>query len=84
MLGRFRSLRISRAALAPQAADTAHLGRALSTDILLIEDDQRLADLTAEYFRQNGLTVAVESRGYRAESASFQPGPSHDLLVPGG
>lgn len=38
----------------------------MSTDILLVEDDARLADLTAEYFRQNGLTVAVESRGDRA------------------
>jgi DNA-binding response OmpR family regulator len=31
-----------------------------------VEDDRRLADLTAEYFRQNGLTVAVEARGDRA------------------
>lgn len=37
-----------------------------SVDILLVEDDQRLAELTAEYFRQNELTVAVESRGDRA------------------
>jgi 3',5'-cyclic AMP phosphodiesterase CpdA len=29
-----------------------------------------------------GWRVAVESRGYRAESANFQPGPTHDLLVP--
>jgi two-component system response regulator RstA len=35
-------------------------------DILLVEDDLRLADLTAKYFRQNGLSVAVESRGDRA------------------
>jgi len=40
-------------------------------DILLVEDDLRLADLTAEYFRQNGLSVAVESRGDRA-IARFQ------------
>ena len=33
-----------------------------SVDILLVEDDRRLADLTAEYFQQNGLSVAVESR----------------------
>jgi DNA-binding response OmpR family regulator len=42
-----------------------------SVDVLLVEDDQRLADLTARYLRQNGFTVAVESRGDRA-IASFQ------------
>lgn len=37
-----------------------------ATDILLVEDDRRLAELTAQYFEQNGLTVAVETRGDRA------------------
>ena len=37
-------------------------------DILLVEDDVRLANLTAEYFRQNGLEVIVEERGDRAVS----------------
>ena len=37
-----------------------------AVDILLVEDDRRLADLTAEYFEQNGLTVAIESRGDKA------------------
>ena len=37
-------------------------------DILLVEDDRRLADLTAEYFEQNGLSVAIESRGDQALS----------------
>jgi two-component system OmpR family response regulator len=37
-----------------------------TVDILLVEDDQRLANLTARYLQQNGLTVAVESRGDRA------------------
>lgn len=32
-------------------------------DILLVEDDRRLAELTAEYFQQNGLNVVIESRG---------------------
>jgi DNA-binding response OmpR family regulator len=42
------------------------LERSVSTttvDILLVEDDLRLAELTARYLQQNGLTVAVESRG---------------------
>jgi len=35
-------------------------------DILLVEDDRRLAELTAQYFRQNGLDVVLETRGDRA------------------
>lgn len=35
-------------------------------DILLVEDDRRLAELTAQYFEQNGFRVAVETRGDRA------------------
>lgn len=35
-------------------------------DILLVEDDKRLADLTAEYFVQNGFAVVTESRGDQA------------------
>ena len=37
-----------------------------SADILLVEDDLRLAELTAEYFCQNGFSVATESRGDQA------------------
>ena len=37
-----------------------------STDVLLVEDDARLADLTSRYLRQNGLTVEVESNGAAA------------------
>jgi len=46
-----------------------------ATDILLVEDDRRLADLTAEYFEQNGLTVTIESRGDKALArfASVRP-----------
>lgn len=33
------------------------------SDILLIEDDVRLAELTADYLRQNGFSVAIESNG---------------------
>ena len=32
-------------------------------DILLVEDDPRLAELTSRYLKQNGLTVTVESNG---------------------
>ena len=55
-------------------------------DILLVEDDRRLADLTAEYFRQNGLTVAVESRGDRALARFKSEQPRIvllDLMLPG-
>jgi DNA-binding response OmpR family regulator len=55
-------------------------------DILLIEDDLRLADLTAEYFRQNGLSVAIESRGDRAIARFHSEQPRVvllDLMLPG-
>lgn len=57
-----------------------------SVDILLVEDDRRLADLTAEYFRQNALTVAVESRGDRAVARFKSEQPRIvllDLMLPG-
>lgn len=57
-----------------------------ATDILLVEDDRRLADLTAEYFRQNGLSVVVESRGDRAIARFASVRPSVvllDLMLPG-
>jgi two-component system response regulator RstA len=59
---------------------------ASGTDILLIEDDLRLADLTAEYFRQNGLSVAIESRGNRAIARFHAEQPRVvllDLMLPG-
>jgi DNA-binding response OmpR family regulator len=55
-------------------------------DILLVEDDRRLADLTAEYFRQNGLTVTIESRGDRAVARFKDEQPRIvllDLMLPG-
>jgi DNA-binding response OmpR family regulator len=55
-------------------------------DILLIEDDRRLAELTAEYFRQNGLSVAVEERGDRAMARFHETRPRIvllDLMLPG-
>ena len=57
-----------------------------AVDILLVEDDLRLADLTAEYFRQNGLSVVIESRGDRALSRFHAEQPRVvllDLMLPG-
>lgn len=55
-------------------------------DILLVEDDRRLAELTAEYFRQNGLSVVLESRGDRALARFREERPRVvllDLMLPG-
>lgn len=57
-----------------------------TVDILLVEDDRRLADLTAEYFEQNGLSVAIESRGDTALARFARVKPRVvllDLMLPG-
>jgi DNA-binding response OmpR family regulator len=57
-----------------------------NVDILLIEDDNRLAQLTATYLQQNGLRVAVEERGDRALERFAREKPRLvllDLLLPG-
>ena len=57
-----------------------------SVDILLIEDDARLAELTATYLEQNGLRIAVEGRGDRAIERFAREKPRLvllDLLLPG-
>jgi DNA-binding response OmpR family regulator len=51
-----------------------------SVDILLVEDDLRLAELTARYLQQNGFTVAVESRGDHAIARFQHEQPSIVLL----
>jgi DNA-binding response OmpR family regulator len=59
---------------------------ASNVDILLIEDDTRLAALTATYLEQNGLRVAVEERGDRAIERFAREKPRLvllDLLLPG-
>jgi DNA-binding response OmpR family regulator len=59
---------------------------ASNIDILLIEDDARLAELTAAYLGQNGLRVSVEARGDRALERFAQERPRLvllDLLLPG-
>jgi DNA-binding response OmpR family regulator len=59
---------------------------ATHVDILLIEDDARLAELTATYLEQNGLRVATEARGDRAVERFTRERPRLvllDLLLPG-
>ncbi len=57
-----------------------------SADILLVEDDHRLAELTAEYLEQNGFSVVIESRGDKALSRFAEVKPRVvllDLMLPG-
>jgi DNA-binding response OmpR family regulator len=55
-------------------------------DILLVEDDSRLAELTATYLGQHDLRVVIEARGERALDRFQQEQPRLvllDLLLPG-
>ena len=57
-----------------------------TVDILLVEDDRRLAELTAEFLEQNGFTVAIESHGDRALARFASTRPRIvllDLMLPG-
>ncbi len=54
--------------------------------ILIVEDDQRLAELTQEYLQSNGLQVAIESDGARAAARILKEQPDLvvlDLMLPG-
>jgi two-component system response regulator RstA len=54
--------------------------------ILIVEDDQRLAELTREYLESNGLQVAIESDGGRAAARIIAEQPALvvlDLMLPG-
>jgi two-component system, OmpR family, response regulator len=58
----------------------------MNTRILLVEDDERLAELTAEYLRKNDLTVNIEGRGDTAESRILAEQPDLvilDVMLPG-
>ncbi len=58
----------------------------MNTRILLVEDDTRLADLTAEYLRKNDLEVAIEPRGDTAEARILSEQPDLvilDVMLPG-
>jgi len=57
-----------------------------SPDILLVEDDSRLAELTATYLGQHSMRVVIEARGDRALERLQQEQPRLvllDLLLPG-
>ena len=58
----------------------------MSTRILLIEDDERLAKLTAEYLRKNEFEVTIEGRGDTAEARVLKEDPELvilDIMLPG-
>jgi len=54
--------------------------------ILIVEDDERLADLTKEYLESNGLVVSVEGNGTHAVERILNEKPDLvvlDLMLPG-
>lgn len=54
--------------------------------ILLIEDDERLAHLTAEYLQKNDFEVSIEERGDAAENRILNENPDLvilDVMLPG-
>jgi len=58
----------------------------MKTRILLVEDDDRLANLTAEYLRKNDFEVTIEGRGDTAESRILSEDPELvilDVMLPG-
>ena len=58
----------------------------MKTRILLVEDDERLADLTAEYLRKNDFEVSIEGRGDTAELRITSENPELvilDIMLPG-
>ena len=58
----------------------------MKTQILLVEDDARLADLTAEYLRKNDFEVTIEGRGDTAEARILTDDPELvilDVMLPG-
>ncbi len=57
-----------------------------SWHILIVEDDQRLAELTREYLQGNGLNVSIEMDGALAAARILQEQPDLvilDLMLPG-
>ncbi|MBU3057155.1 response regulator [Pseudomonas indica] len=54
--------------------------------ILIVEDDRRLAELTREYLESNGLKVAIEADGAKAAERIVREQPDLvvlDLMLPG-
>lgn len=58
----------------------------MKTRILLVEDDTRLAELTAEYLRKNDLEVGIEGHGDNAAARILSERPDLvilDVMLPG-
>lgn len=58
----------------------------MTARILLVEDDERLAELTAEYLRKNDFSVDIEPRGDRAVTRILEGAPDLvvlDVMLPG-
>lgn len=58
----------------------------LRSRILIVEDDERLAELTKDYLESNGLTVSIEGDGSRAIERIKEEQPDLvvlDLMLPG-
>lgn len=58
----------------------------MTTRILLVEDDTRLAELTAEYLGKNDFSVSIEPRGDTAETRILEEQPDLvilDVMLPG-
>ncbi|MDR3220933.1 MAG: winged helix-turn-helix domain-containing protein [Candidatus Accumulibacter sp.] len=58
----------------------------MKTRILLVEDDDRLAKLTAEYLQKNDFDVTIEARGDTAEARILADDPDLvilDIMLPG-
>lgn len=56
------------------------------SQVLIVEDDQRLADLTREYLQANGFAVEVEGDGAKAAERIINEQPDLvilDLMLPG-
>ncbi|WWL44909.1 response regulator [Pseudomonas parakoreensis] len=54
--------------------------------VLIVEDDQRLAELTREYLQANGLRVEIEGNGAQAAARIIKEQPDLvilDLMLPG-
>ncbi|WP_394262065.1 response regulator [Moraxella boevrei] len=58
----------------------------LTPKVLIVEDDERLATLTQDYLRKNGLDVAIETDGTRAIRRIINEQPDIvvlDVMLPG-
>ena len=65
---------------------SANSGAAGLNEILLVEDDLRLVELTASYLKQNGFSVTIEQRGDHVLERFQQLNPQLvilDLMLPG-